>query len=202
MKSRRQLFIAALFLSLWRQSAVDRGLSVKPGLGHSGLRHTVQTQIRRYITWRLIRMCTVCLNYRNLRVKCNSLKYPFRTFVSAYTQKQASHQCRQCFDYTYFSSPLNAEHKTETINRTAKNMKSPQRAAIVAQRPFFAGHCVLPKIVFNNIRFITKTRLFKYTENFTTKKWNFSDTKFKYFSYFCSKHRLWVLVRTASSRRF
>ena len=23
-----------------------------------------------------------------------------------------------------------------------------------------------------------------------------------YFSYFCSKHRLWVLVRTASSRRF
>ena len=26
--------------------------------------------------------------------------------------------------------------------------------------------------------------------------------KFWYFSYFCSKHRLWVLVRTASARRF
>ena len=49
---------------------------------------------------------------------------------------------------------------------------------------------------------ITKTRLFKYTENFTTKNGNFSDKKFWYFSYFCSKHRLCVLVRTASTRRF
>ena len=28
------------------------------------------------------------------------------------------------------------------------------------------------------------------------KKWKFSDEKYWYFSYFCSKHRLWVLVRT------
>ena len=49
---------------------------------------------------------------------------------------------------------------------------------------------------------ITKTRLFKYTENFTTKKGKFSDKKFWYFSYYCSKHKLWVLVRTASARRF
>ena len=45
---------------------------------------------------------------------------------------------------------------------------------------------------------ITKTRLFKYIENFTSKNWKFSDKKFWYFFYFCSKHRLWVLVRTAS----
>ena len=44
--------------------------------------------------------------------------------------------------------------------------------------------------------FITKTCLFKYTETFTTTNWKFSDKKFWYFSYFCSKHRLWVLVRT------
>ena len=31
---------------------------------------------------------------------------------------------------------------------------------------------------------ITKTCLFKYTENFTTKKRKFSDKKFQYFSYF------------------
>ena len=37
---------------------------------------------------------------------------------------------------------------------------------------------------------------------FTTKKWKFSDKKFLYFSYFCSKYRLWVLIRTASTRRF
>ena len=35
---------------------------------------------------------------------------------------------------------------------------------------------------------ITKTRLFKQTKNSTTKN--------RYFSYICSKHRLWILVRT------
>ena len=49
---------------------------------------------------------------------------------------------------------------------------------------------------------ITKTCLFKYTENFTSKNLKFSDKKIWYFSNFCSKHRLWVLVRTASARRF
>ena len=49
---------------------------------------------------------------------------------------------------------------------------------------------------------ITKTSLFKYTENFTTKKWKLTDKKIWYFSHFCSKHRLWVLVRTALMRRF
>ena len=49
---------------------------------------------------------------------------------------------------------------------------------------------------------ITKTRLFKCVENFTTKNWKFSAKKLRYFSYFCSKHRLWLLVRTASLRRF
>ena len=34
---------------------------------------------------------------------------------------------------------------------------------------------------------ITKTRLFKYIENFTSKNWKFSDKK-KSVSYFCSKH--------------
>ena len=43
---------------------------------------------------------------------------------------------------------------------------------------------------------ITKTRLFKYIENFISKNWKFSDKKLLYFSYFCSKHRLWVLLRT------
>ena len=35
---------------------------------------------------------------------------------------------------------------------------------------------------------ITKTSLFKYTENFTTqKKWKFLDKNSDIFSYFCSK---------------
>ena len=45
---------------------------------------------------------------------------------------------------------------------------------------------------------ITETCLFKYIENFTTKNGKFSNKKFWFFSYFCSKHRLWVCVRTAS----
>ena len=35
---------------------------------------------------------------------------------------------------------------------------------------------------------ITKTRLFKYTENFTTKKWKFSDKKFWYFFYISAQN--------------
>ena len=49
---------------------------------------------------------------------------------------------------------------------------------------------------------ITKTRLFKYIENFSTKNWKFSDKNFWYLSHFSSKHRLWVLVRTASPMQF
>ena len=41
------------------------------------------------------------------------------------------------------------------------------------------------------IRLITKTHLFKYIDNFTSKNWKISDKKLWYFSYFCSKHRLW-----------
>ena len=37
---------------------------------------------------------------------------------------------------------------------------------------------------------------------FTTKKGKISDKNSDIFSYFCSKHRLWGLVRTASARRF
>ena len=37
---------------------------------------------------------------------------------------------------------------------------------------------------------------------FYNKKGKFSDKKIWYFSFVCSKHRLWVLVRTASARRF
>ena len=51
---------------------------------------------------------------------------------------------------------------------------------------------------------ITKICLFKYTENFTTKKWFFffSEKKNVIFFLFLSKHRLWVLFRAASPRRF
>ena len=49
----------------------------------------------------------------------------------------------------------------------------------------------LPKHAYSNTEM--------YIENFPSKNWKFSDNKLWYFSYFCSKHRLWVLVRTAAS---
>ena len=82
-----EIFMIAPFSSLWRQSAVERGLFIKQGLGYLGYWQTVQTQIRRRRTRLLIRVCTVCLNYRNLRVEGNSLKSPLGMISPAYTHE-------------------------------------------------------------------------------------------------------------------
>ena len=51
---------------------------------------------------------------------------------------------------------------------------------------------------------ITNTCLLKYMFIAISppKNWKSSDKNLWYFSYYCSKHRLWVLVRTSSVRRF
>ena len=41
-------------------------------------------------------------------------------------------------------------------------------------------------------------KLYNKQQYFTAEKYSFLDDFFFYFSYFCSKHRLWVHVRTAS----
>ena len=48
--------------------------------------------------------------------------------------------------------------------------------------------------------FGNETRLFKYTENFTTKNWKFSDKKSDIF-HISAQNRLWVLIRTALARQ-
>ena len=50
---------------------------------------------------RLIRVCTVCLNYRKFRIKRNSLKSSFRAISTVYTQRHSTHQCCQCFDFLW-----------------------------------------------------------------------------------------------------
>ena len=58
---------------------------------------------------------------------------------------------------------------------------------VVFSRHFYKTQCFY-NIFAQQAQTITKTRLFKYIENFTTKKkGKFSDKKFWYFSYFCSK---------------
>ena len=73
---------------------------------------------------------------------------------------------------------------------------SNQRLSFVSQSPEWPRHMYAiqandyhPAVNFKVIRVvfllsvlsITKTNLFKYTENFTTKKWKFSDKKFYFF---------------------
>ena len=69
-----------------------------PGLGHWGHWQTVQTQIRCRSMQHLIRVCTICLNYRKIRAEWNSL---VRTVFPAYTLRQSIHQCCQCFGLIY-----------------------------------------------------------------------------------------------------
>ena len=70
------------------------------------------------------------------------------------------------------------------VDNEASNQTTWMRLLI---RFFFA----LRKHAYTNIQKISPPK----TENFHIKK-------LRYFSYFCSKRRLWVLVRTASERRF
>ena len=95
----------------------------------------------------------------------------------------------------YQQSPL-------TYHKTNQQMTGKVPFVHIKQGLIFCSHFGYLEIVCIKYQNITKTRLFKYIENFTSKNWKFSDKKIWYFSYFCSKHRLWVLVRTASARRF
>ena len=67
------------------------------------------------------------------------------------------------------------------------------------------GFLMLP-LIFCNLLLdfhvnITKICLFKYTKIYH-QKWKFSDKKFWYFSCFCLKHKVLVLIRTALMRQF
>ena len=46
------------------------------------------------------------LNKRKLKVKWNSLKFPFRTIFRAYTQRQSTNQCCQYFDHLWYCTKL------------------------------------------------------------------------------------------------
>ena len=58
---------------------------------------------------------------------------------------------------------------------------------------------IFPKIRHSMQIYYENTPIQKYWK-FHHQKWKFSDKKIWYFSYFCSKYRLWVLVRTALER--
>ena len=61
---------------------------------------------------------------------------------------------------------------------------------------------VFPRATFADFTSLRKHTYSNIWKILQPKKGKKSDKKYWYFSYFCSKHRLWVLVRTASTRRF
>ena len=71
-----------------------------------------------------------------------------------------------------------------------------------ATQPVHLYNMVRGFSVCQHVYSIHSLRKHAYSNILTTKNWKFLDKKFWYFSYFCSKHRLWVLVRTASARQF
>ena len=103
--------------------------------------------------------------------------------------------------YTYYMN------QNGVLNKTDKVTEQKDFGILIDRKLKFVPH-IHAKVEKKRLH-ITKTCLFKYIENFTTINWKFSEKKKKkkkkksyIFSYFCSKHRLWVLVRTASPRRF
>ena len=99
-----------LFLSLQHQNAVDRGIckTWTGTLANSADRRQTSANCRPRsdaVECSLILVCIDCLNYRTLRVKWNSFKSSFSNISPAYTQRQSTQQCCQCFDlnnhYTY-----------------------------------------------------------------------------------------------------
>ena len=112
-------------------------------LANSADQDQTPRSFRRRRTQRLIRISTVFLNYRKLRIKWNSLNLiPVR------------------------------DHSPSLHSRD--------------NRPTHYGN----------------TPIQIYWKLYNQKRENFSIKKSDIVSFFCSKYRLWVLVRTASARRF
>ena len=113
---------------------------------------------------------------------------------------QAKVSCLYCISYAPLVDDTNRYfHQFSIVFALSIRTDRPEQTVPTQSRRLR----ILRLIRINTVcQYITKTRLFKYTENFTTQKGKISNEKFWYFSYFCSKHRLWVIVRTASARRF
>ena len=114
---------------------------------------------------------------------------PTLDFSHSFFYGQSTFLYLHSFQYIYPEAFIDSNLSFGT--HTDRAMRKRLRAYADSEGPAQGLHCP-----------IMKTCLFKYTENFTTKKWKFSDKKFWYFSHSCSKHRLWVPVKTASERRF
>ena len=80
-----------------KHTYIYRGLSINPGLGTFGA--LANSAVQDQTTCDVWLVSAILLKLQVLRVKWKSLKSPFRTIFSAYTRRQLTNQCCQCFDF-------------------------------------------------------------------------------------------------------
>ena len=66
----------------------------------------------------------------------------------------------------------------------------------------FIGRLYIVVVIHGHFLSLQKQAYSNILKMLPPKNENFQIKNLDIFSYFCSKHRLWVLVRTASARRF
>ena len=142
------------------------------------------------------------INFKLLTLANSSLlKLTEHEFFSAYKYENANFISRENFMLSWVEHEKNfVTSRPDYLWKVNTVYWRNITAHIIAKRR--ENVCLNEMSALYSVFTITKTRLFKYIENFTSKNWKFTNKKLIYFSYFCSKYRLWVLVRTASARRF
>ena len=126
--------------------------------------------------------------------------------LSMGTDRQASKQCRSWSDAAERGAWSGSTLSTTFIQQclyVSSDSKDDLQTTLLSYEKFQLNRdsgfhsfmdSLFPRSIlhFMCIRaYITKTRVFKYIEHFTSKNWKNSDKKLWYFSYFCSKHKLW-----------
>ena len=145
--------------------------------------------------WHLIRVYTVCIKYRYLYKTCNNKNWPGTPYIGNGLVRRM--KVEESILHKWVKWRKKKTYIWIVLLSGAMSTDDPHGNELVKKNKEMSLLVFTPDMLN-----ITITCLFKYIENFTTKKGKISDKKFWYFSYSCSKHRLWVPVRTTSLRQF
>ena len=119
--------------------------------------------------------------------------------------QKIENDCRSWWDGLLSGSTLFAK-KRFLVCRSEKVEKTDMHPTCILKNSHQRRKHAAPKNkhidVFKALSHYENTPIQIYGEFRPTKTEKFQINKLWYISYFCSKHRLWVLVRTASARRF
>ena len=156
---------------------------------------------------------TLLLNYRaySLRKNTAASKSLFVRVCPSSRQNRYLHvRVISDKDVTIFLYSINKPHHIYFTTPTGLKLFETEEIGLAtsehvpldmcAQQRFSICAVSLRKHAYSNILKILQTKKKKKKKKRKRKKFRYK--KIWYFSYSCSKHRLWVLIRTASTRRF